>query len=248
MSTRFFKRMVLIHQTDLECANKIIETQLMIPGTTGLFGGGIYFANTIEAAALKAHKKGVFLCAEVNLGKTISISRDNIPGNLNIAALKAQGYTAITGYRMQSGREIIVFDSKQVSNIKYVYGTRPRAVFQPSVTRVLFFVTSKFHARQIHDNQRIPRIDGPFGQICYLYDSIEDAKAVQPARFQETYLAADVEMINLYRLHDNENIYSNCIPRLCQTMIGHKNGIEYIMVLDRSLVTNIHYCGGKPWE
>ena len=243
-------RLVLIHQTDLACAEQIIRTQTMRPGSAGLFGPGIYFANTIEAAKRKAHKKGVFLIAEVYLGKTKSISRADVDaGNFNLAAIKQQGYTAIIGYRLQSGREIIVFNSNQVKNIKYAYGTRPQAVFSTtSETHVLFFVTSKYHAKQIHQNQRIPRIDGLFGFICYLYDSIQDALAVQPAQFHETYLAADVDMINLYRLKEGETADSSTVPKLCQTLIGIKNGITYFMVRNRGLVKNIHYCGGKPWN
>lgn len=243
-------RMVLIHQTSQAAADIIIRTQEMKPGASGLFGPGIYFANTIEAAQIKAHQKGVFLIAEVFLGKTKSISRVDVDaGNFNLAAIKAQGYTAIIGYRVRSGREIIVFDSKRVRNIKYIYGTRPQSVFSmTSVKHVLFFVTSRYHAKQIHHKQKIPRIEGPFGVACYLYDSITDALAIQPAKFHETYLAADVDMINLYRIHNNETIYSRSIPPLCKTIIGVKNGISYFIVLNRKLVTNIHYCGGKPWN
>lgn len=47
----------LIHQTDQNCAEQIISSQKMIPSSNGLYGPGIYFANTIEAANLKNMKR-----------------------------------------------------------------------------------------------------------------------------------------------------------------------------------------------
>lgn len=42
----------LIHQTDIQCGELIISSQRMIPSVGGLYGHGIYFANTIEASNL----------------------------------------------------------------------------------------------------------------------------------------------------------------------------------------------------
>ena len=74
--------------------------------------------------------KNVLLITVVYLEKTNSINMADVDTrNFNLAAIKQQGYTAIIGYRVQSGGEIIIFNSNQVKNIKYTYGTRPQAVF-----------------------------------------------------------------------------------------------------------------------
>lgn len=86
----------LIHQTDLECAEKIISTQTMIPSANGLYGPGIYFANTIEAANLKSRRKGVFLTADVYPGKSKKVSKNDVlHGNFNSQQIRDDGYTSI---------------------------------------------------------------------------------------------------------------------------------------------------------
>ncbi|KAK8898474.1 hypothetical protein M9Y10_000763 [Tritrichomonas musculus] len=117
----------------------------MLPGAKGLYGAGIYFANTIEATDHKAHRRGVYLIADVYVGKYKEISKaEAISGNFNVQQIQSNGYACIFGYRMPTGREIIVFDPELVRNIKYVYGARTQAVFATDRERItLFLVVSK---------------------------------------------------------------------------------------------------------
>ncbi|KAK8836816.1 hypothetical protein M9Y10_037339 [Tritrichomonas musculus] len=241
-------RKSLIHQTDLACAEQIISTQTMRPGAAGLYGPGIYFANTIEATNLKAHRRGVYLIADVYLGKVKHVTKNEATsGNFNVQQIQAEGYTSIFGYKMPTGREIIVFDPNRVKNIKFIYGSRPRAVFQTDRERiVLFLVTDRNTAGQIVETQKVPKIDGPFGRGCYLFDSITDALAMNPN--QETYLAADAYMVDFYNLQNGENTNSPNARNGHRSFLGKHNGINHFILKNRRNVVNIHFCGGKPWS
>lgn len=241
----------LIHQTDQNCAEQIISSQKMIPSSNGLYGPGIYFANTIEAANLKSHRKGVFLIADVYPGKAKKVSKDDvIHGNFNSNQIKSNGYTSIYGYKMPTGREIIVFDPDRVKNIKYIFGTRPQAVFQTSRLRItLFFVTDRRTASKISENQNIPRLDGPLGKGCYMYDTITDAIQTNPTHKKtETYLAADAYMKYFCKLRDNQKINDQNVPRHFQSFVGVANGMTQFFLKNPQLIERIHFCGGKPWN
>lgn len=244
-------RLSLIHQTDLNSAEQIISTQIMIPSASGLYGPGIYFANTIEAANLKSHRKGVFLIADVYPGKNKKVSKkDVLSGNFNAQQVRAEGYTSIYGYHMPTGREVIVFDSSRVKNIKFIFGTRPQAVLSIDRVRItLFFVTDRNTASKISEGQKIPQINGPLGFGCYMYDTISDAIQANPNNTTcETYLAADVYMRDYYRLEDGQNVDDSRISRRSQSFTGVVNGTTLYVLKNPDLIERIHFCGGKPWN
>ena len=64
-------RLALFHRTPIECAEKIISSQQFKKGG-GLYGTGIYFANTYEATTLKTkhhpNSKWCVLVADVYIG------------------------------------------------------------------------------------------------------------------------------------------------------------------------------------
>lgn len=240
-------RLSLIHQTDQECAEKIISSQKMLPGAAGLYGAGIYFANSIEATDLKAHRRGVYLIADVYLGKYAKISKQEaLSGNFSTQKLQNDGYTSIIGYKMPTGREIIVFDPKRVRNIKYIYGTRPQAVFSTSRERItLFIVTSKTDAAQIVANQKVPKVNGPLGNGYYMFDTITDAKNSNiVTTMKETYLAADVHMKKYLELNGDKTDDHD----YHRSFKGTYNGMTLFVLKDSYLIDHIHYCGGKPWN
>ena len=70
----------LFHQTNEETAKIILRTQTMKPGSSGLAGGGIYFATTKELTGHKAHAHGVILKAYVALGKILTLEADGDSG------------------------------------------------------------------------------------------------------------------------------------------------------------------------
>lgn len=241
-------RLTLIHQTNIEAAESIIISQSMHPGVDGAFGAGIYFANTIQAASVKANHQGTFLVADVYIGQyyPCPVSQYQV-AKANTQTLKNNGYTGVIGYQMIHGREIVAFYPYQVKNIKYCYGQRPNAIFRTTKSRLtLFIVTNRNDASNIVRNQRIPKTNGPFGYAIYLYDSITDALTVHPN--EETYLMADVHMKDFHPLKHVVDVNSPKIPHKCRTFYGRLNNIQYFMIKDGSLIKNIHFCGGQNWN
>ena len=88
----------------------------MRPGSTGLAGGGIYFATTKRDTYHKAHSKGMMLTCKVRLGavKVILPSGDR---SMTFAKLQAQGYDSVVIHRL-GGVERVVYKSDQVTDIK----------------------------------------------------------------------------------------------------------------------------------
>ncbi|KAK8871976.1 hypothetical protein M9Y10_007727 [Tritrichomonas musculus] len=244
----YIHRLSLIHQTDLQSAEAIISSQKMLPGTDGSFGGGIYFANTIEAASQKAHRRGVYLIADVYLGKVYPCPVDQLQ---SVRAGKQQliqnGYKGVIGYRISNGKEIIAYNSDQVFNIKYCYGPqRPNARFITNRERLtLFVVTNHMDASNIVSKQQLPKTKGPFGKAFYLFDTLTDALTVHPN--EETFLVADVFMKDYLKLEKIVDVESRAVSRRCRTFMGTYNNINYFIIKDPSLIKNIHYCGGKNW-
>lgn len=244
--SEYIKELVLYHQTDLPSAEAIISTQTFKPSVAGCFGGGVYFANTIEAAQLKSARKGVFLVAEVSLGLLYPVHANNIfilgP---YLQQIMNKGYKGIIGYGMPSGREIVVFDPKRIHNIKFCCGTvRPQAIFRTKKPRLtLFFATSSLIASQIVQTQTIPKINGTFGNACYLYDSITDAILITPVH--ETYLACFVKLKNYCKLKKQIDIAK--LPHKYETFKGTIGIVSCFIIKNQKLITKIHYCGGKTW-
>ena len=61
---------ILFHITDQNGVNGIQKSVWMRRGSSGLVGGGIYFAETIAAAKHKAHSRGLVIKARVFVGKS----------------------------------------------------------------------------------------------------------------------------------------------------------------------------------
>lgn len=110
----------LFHQTDSETAEIILRTQEMKPGTSGLAGGGIYFATSKELTHHKATRKGVILEATVRLGKIKTLDADGDRG-MTHSKLQRMGFDSVCLARqVSSGHEYVVYDSKQVFYIERV--------------------------------------------------------------------------------------------------------------------------------
>lgn len=254
----FYYRLNLIHITPVECADCIIRDQEFHVGG-GLFGQGVYFGNTLEACnkKVKHHQKkhpGVhiewtYLIADVYVGKAKPILKKYAKHHpINSQILINQGYNSIIGHGLKSGREFVIFDAKRIHNIKYIYGTIPRAFFRIERRRiVLFYITNVHEARQISNTRTIPKSNGPFGRAIYLYYTITDAK--KRNHHFETILSCEVHLYDFHQLGCNENIHSkHIISRHYKSFIGIINNVPVYLFKDPSLVFNIHYCGGKPWN
>ena len=109
----------LFHQTSSSSADAITSSQHFKSGSGGMAGPGIYFATNPYATDRKAHQHGSILQADVYLGKTKTIS-SNGDKTLNGQKVSQQGYDSVQIPRKGGfwGKEYVVYDGNQVSNIK----------------------------------------------------------------------------------------------------------------------------------
>ena len=91
---KFPNRRILYHQTSPEAARQILTTKTMRPGTSGIAGGAIYFAEKAEDTHHKAHHTGVILRVKVGLGriKTISPHGDT---SITYGSLRGEGFDSV---------------------------------------------------------------------------------------------------------------------------------------------------------
>jgi uncharacterized membrane protein YgcG len=109
----------LFHMTDEDAARLISRSQTFRPGTSGMFGAGIYFAQSPEDCKGKAHKVGAVLRAEVSLGRSLVCKRAQT--HLDARTLEGYSCQSVKGVAPAVSRdEFAVFDSEQVSDIKVV--------------------------------------------------------------------------------------------------------------------------------
>lgn len=110
------KKKRLFHETSLDSAEKILNSQTMKKGKEGLAGGGIYFADTGKEAHRKTEHGGIMLNAMVDLGKMKVISPKG-DRHLTFKKLLKEGYDSVKIPR-RKGEEYVVYNSDQVKNIK----------------------------------------------------------------------------------------------------------------------------------
>lgn len=115
----------LYHQTKPEASSLILGSQEMLRGSSGLVGGGIYFAESPEETEAKAHHHGPILQAQVRLGriKTVSLSHSSI----TFSSLLAEGYDSVCVSGRASGLEFVVYNKDQVINIRLAGDRNSRA-------------------------------------------------------------------------------------------------------------------------
>ncbi|CEM31362.1 unnamed protein product [Vitrella brassicaformis CCMP3155] len=108
------KGITLYHQTSAASAQAIASGRKMMRGSTGIVGGGIYFAASEQATMGKAHSPGCMIEARVYLGNSLKISALLGAGQYTHTSLKAQGYDSVHLTGMPTGDEYIVFNWAQV--------------------------------------------------------------------------------------------------------------------------------------
>ena len=100
----------LYHCTSEQNAESI-ERSGFQPGSRGIAGGGMYFAETPADAARKAHSSGVVLKCRVKLGKVLDVGRSG-DSSLNLSALREQGCNSVRIPR--AGTEYCVYEPSRV--------------------------------------------------------------------------------------------------------------------------------------
>lgn len=85
---------------------------------------------------------------------------------------------------------------------------------------------------------------GHFGKAYYMFATIDDAMNLTP---NETILMAEVKMENFLDMQNQQkSIYHQ--PKWNKTFLAKVNNIPVFIIKYKSLITRIHYCGGKPFE
>jgi hypothetical protein len=106
----------LYHQTDPAAAAAIVASQRFLRGSSGLAGGGIYFAESPKETMHKAHNHGTILKATVLLGRQLSINPDG-DRSINFQSLLQAGYDSVLIPR-PGGTEHVVYNYDQVKDIR----------------------------------------------------------------------------------------------------------------------------------
>lgn len=105
----------LYHQTSPENAERILQSQTMIKGTSGMAGGGIYFAASPHDTNHKAKHTGCILRAEVILGNVLRLPKNGL-SHITYEWLQERGYDSVQIPR-DNGTEYVVYHSSQVVRI-----------------------------------------------------------------------------------------------------------------------------------
>jgi hypothetical protein len=109
------RRWTLFHMTDEDAARSIARSQAFRPGTSGMFGAGIYFAQSGSDCKGKAHKVGAVLRAKVALGRSLVCK--SAQTRLDARTLAGYGCQSVKGTAPAVSRdEYAVFDPEQVTD------------------------------------------------------------------------------------------------------------------------------------
>jgi hypothetical protein len=106
----------LYHQTDPDKAELILISQQMRRGSTGLAGGGCYFAISESDTYHKAHNRGVVLKCTVKLGNVKRLGPQG-DSSVTFGGLLRDGYDSVRIER-SGGTEYVVYNWDQVEDIR----------------------------------------------------------------------------------------------------------------------------------
>eukprot|EP01084_Bolivina_argentea_P256733 432349_1 len=122
------KIMTLYHVTDEKCAESIFTENMMKCGSKGMFGGGIYFAESAYDAHHKAKRSGVLITAKVFVGNEYTV-KNQFDGFFDFPTLQQLGFDSVYAPNgAGSGAvERVVYSSDQVQLLtKQKYEPKPR--------------------------------------------------------------------------------------------------------------------------
>eukprot|EP00484_Ammonia_sp_Unknown_P024717 CAMPEP_0197031780 /NCGR_PEP_ID=MMETSP1384-20130603/10669_1 /TAXON_ID=29189 /ORGANISM="Ammonia sp." /LENGTH=984 /DNA_ID=CAMNT_0042461355 /DNA_START=35 /DNA_END=2989 /DNA_ORIENTATION=+ len=107
--------MKLYHVTDATAADAIWKERKMIRGGKGMFGGGIYFAESIASAQYKAEHHGVLITSLVFVGKEHTV-KDSSAGQFTFQDLQKMGCDSVYAPKGSGGgkAERVVYNFDQV--------------------------------------------------------------------------------------------------------------------------------------
>ena len=110
LSGRLLGGMRLFHCTSTSNAASI-KSRGFHCGSSGLAGGGIYFATSVDDASRKAHDHGVVLECEVDLGNVMHLQYSG-DSSLTLYSVRSRGYDSVCIPR--NGTEYCVYEPRRV--------------------------------------------------------------------------------------------------------------------------------------
>ena len=120
-------KITLYHLTSISAGKAIKKSGKMLRGSSGWFGGGIYFAKSVAICARKS-KNGTdcVIKAEVNMGKALVIDANSNKTNYTYTKLKKMGCNSVIAKGIATGDEFVVFNYSQVKilSIKDKHGKK----------------------------------------------------------------------------------------------------------------------------
>eukprot|EP01084_Bolivina_argentea_P268207 455484_1 len=113
------KILTLYHVTDEKSAESIFKQNKMKCGSKGMFGGGIYFAETPKNAHYKALRTGVLITAKVFVGNEYN-AKDGSAGSFDFKSLQQLKFDSVYAPNGSGSgaAERVVYNSDQVYLIK----------------------------------------------------------------------------------------------------------------------------------
>ena len=111
------KKMLLYHVTDPDAARAIASSNKMLRGRSGMYGGGIYFAESISQATDKAKHAGAHVVATVEVGRSAIFK--NSMYKLSYRKLKNKGFDSAVGAH-GSNLEYVIYNWSQV-DVEEIY-------------------------------------------------------------------------------------------------------------------------------
>jgi hypothetical protein len=103
------------HQTTAETSLLIAQTGFKC-GKEGMFGGGIYFARTIDETMYKAHNFGAIICAIIDMGKFKIVNE--AARDITIDKLREEGFDSVFAKSsptfLRTGDELVVYEPERV--------------------------------------------------------------------------------------------------------------------------------------
>ena len=103
------------HQTD-DAGKRGIQANGWKRGSSGLAGGGIYFARTPGETEGKAHHKGWIFECRVKMGNTKEVMGGD--GGITFGTLESEGYDSVTIRGRRTGIEYVVYNCDQVETVR----------------------------------------------------------------------------------------------------------------------------------
>eukprot|EP01083_Nonionella_stella_P036679 100079_1 len=109
------KIMTLYHVTDPDAADSIFSDHKMKRGARGMFGAGIYFAETVRDATYKAQHHGNLITAKVFVGREYTV-HDGSAGQFTFRDLQSKGYDSVYAPRGSGNgnAERVIYNFDQV--------------------------------------------------------------------------------------------------------------------------------------